>query len=298
MLGILALLVGTLSIGLTVLPSSIGDGGGSGPSEEPDRNLDDYTDERDLIVSDEHEDVLTSVLSEVEGPTPEPELIEGALRVDAGAGDDVVVGSSAADIIEAGDGDDVVAGGDGNDRVYLEEGDDVYGLSPYFEAYATEHLEALGVLEHGNDKIRGGAGDDMISDRFGSNRLIGNQGADLLVALDDESEEAPTPDIILGGFGNDQIHADEGDTIVGGRGQDTITLHLPTVTGEAAPQPIVIQDFFKNVDALELEGIGDGASVSIQDIEDGSGAQVLLDGVVVATVLGGAGLTLDDISGV
>jgi len=298
MLGILALIMGGLSIGLSVLPSFAGT---AGTADEADpgqgQDLDDYTDQSDLIVSDEHAEILGTILDVIDEPMPEPELVEGALRVNSGAGDDVVVGSSAADVIHSGDGDDVVAGGMGNDRIELGAGDDVYGLNPLLEDYEADHLQALGVLELGNDKVRGGVGDDSLSDRFGSNRLIGNQGDDTLVGLDDASEAQATPDILLGGFGDDHIHADEGDVVVGGRGVDTITLHLSPTMGDADPQPIVIEDFAQGVDKLELEGLNDGSDLGIRDMEDATGAEVLLDGKVVARVLGGAGLTLGDVLG-
>lgn len=295
MLGIFALLLGSISLGLSALPSMIGGDAPGGGDAEPPSGLDTFTDETDILVSSEHSGVVEQLMETEEFPV-EPELIEGPLRVDTGGGNDVVVGGAAPDEIHAGDGDDLVGGGDGNDRVELGAGNDVYGVNPFLEDYDPEHLVALGVLELGNDTVRGGVGDDAISDRFGSNRLIGNQGADLLIGLDDESEEEPTPDVILGGFGYDHIHADEGDIVEGGRGLDTITLHLPRTDGETPPQPITITDFFKGVDTLILEGVGTDAEVALTDIEDGSGAVITLDGVEVVRVLGGAGLTLDDLN--
>ncbi|PTX54875.1 hemolysin type calcium-binding protein [Litoreibacter ponti] len=295
MLGILALIVGSLSFGLTALPSLAGGNSGDDPSTGPDADLEPFTDQSDLVVSDEHADTLEDVLAEFDDSLPDPTRIDGALRIDTGAGDDVVVGGGEADIIAAGDGDDLVAGGAGNDRVDLGHGDDTYGLNPFLEDYEPEHLRALGLLELGDDTVRGGAGNDTLSDRFGANRIIGNQGADLLIGLDDDSEAVPTPDLIRGGFGNDTIHADEGDTVQGGRGADTITLYLPPAIGDAEPQPIIIEDFVANLDSLDLDGLDDASDVTIRDIEDGSGAEILLYDKVVARVLGGADLTLAEI---
>jgi Ca2+-binding RTX toxin-like protein len=74
------------------------------------------------------------------------------LTLDAGAGNDTVLGSQGADTILGGDGNDFVLGDNGNDVALLGAGDDVFQWEP----------------GDGNDTIEGGAGSDMLL-FFGSN---------------------------------------------------------------------------------------------------------------------------------
>ncbi len=72
-------------------------------------------------------------------------------QVDAGDGNDTVIGSVASDSLRGGDGDDLLIGGDGADNLYGDKGDDVLiGGDGNDSFYASD----------GNDSYRGGAGSD------------------------------------------------------------------------------------------------------------------------------------------
>ncbi len=92
--------------------------------------------------------------------------------IDAGSGDDTVLGRAGNDLILGGTGDDTLRGGDGDDEVDGEDGDDlVYG-------------------DHGNDVVRGGDGSDyveggwspLISSEIGD-IICGGKGDDALAAF-------------------------------------------------------------------------------------------------------------------
>ena len=70
----------------------------------------------------------------------------------AAAGDDIVTGGSADDMIFTNDGDDIISGGDGDDTLFGEAG---------------------------NDIISGGNGDDIIDGGTGRDILFGGEGLDI-----------------------------------------------------------------------------------------------------------------------
>jgi Ca2+-binding RTX toxin-like protein len=132
------------------------------------------------------------------------------------SGDDVIIGTPAADMIDGRGGDDVICGragadvilgGAGNDRLFGEDGADV---------------------------IRGNEGSDMLSGGFGGDRLLGGIDADTLLGGRgddylggfggaDTIDGGPGDEIIFGGFGADRIDGGSGDdTIYGLVGNDTI----------------------------------------------------------------------------
>jgi hypothetical protein len=99
-------------------------------------------------------------------------------RVDAGDGNDLLVGGPAAERLFGGGGDDELRGGDGND---LLDGD------------------------LGADRIYGGGGDDTLRDSSATNDLLdGGAGRDEIVA------DGPCFSIGCDPGGNDTIHAVDG----------------------------------------------------------------------------------------
>ena len=119
--------------------------------------------------------------------------------IDAGAGDDVVLGA---------DDDDTIIGGSGDDYLDGEEDDDV--------------IEG----NTGNDTLRGGQGDDSLSGGQGMDTLLGDSGNDTLRGNrdDDELYGGTGDDLLDGGGQNDLLDGGEGDdTLRGGRGNDTLT---------------------------------------------------------------------------
>lgn len=116
-----------------------------------------------------------------------------------GAGNDTITSGLGADNLNGGDGADLIAAGDGNNTVVGGTGADT--------------ISAGG----GNDTIDGGDGDDMITAGGGSNTVLGGLGSDNITT-------GAGNDSIDGGEGNDTITAGGGnDTIIGGLGDDLIT---------------------------------------------------------------------------
>ena len=146
------------------------------------------------------------------------------IRVDAGAGDDLVglwdipvptellggdgndalAGGAGPDHLRGGDGEDSLSGTDGEDRIETDDGDDF----------------ADG--DAGSDTILGGAGDDILDGRAGDGDVVaGGDGRDLVAGGrgDDQLEGGADDDALLGGAGRDSIGTGLGeDDVFGGGG--------------------------------------------------------------------------------
>lgn len=107
-------------------------------------------------------------------------------EIDAGAGNDTILGTRNADMISGQDGNDSVLAGGGRDIIFGGEGDDILTGG------------------QGDDSIEGGAGDDFIFGALGRDTATGGDGADRFYAS---------------GRSNDQMRIldynyDEGDFLV------------------------------------------------------------------------------------
>jgi Ca2+-binding RTX toxin-like protein len=163
-----------------------------------------------------------------------------------GSGDDLVIGSAAANTISTGagadavlpgPGDDVVDLGTGPDRVTADAGpdgsDELTGSADALLDYSARAAgiqvdlaagEATGPAgEHdlltGFSQVTGGDGADVLIGSSAADQLDGGPGADRLVG-------GPGPDTLLGGDGNDRFGQgaapDGADRIGGGPGLDTV----------------------------------------------------------------------------
>lgn len=110
-------------------------------------------------------------------------------RIIGGSGNDLRIGTGAADEIFGFGGIDLLRGSGGNDRIEGGDGpDSLYG-------------------DQGNDRIEGGDGDDLIRGGRGNDTLDGGDGRDMIRA----------------DLGNDFILASEDDDYIdGGDGFDTV----------------------------------------------------------------------------
>ena len=143
-------------------------------------------------------------------------------NVTGGSGNDVLVGTSLANVIIGGAGDDQVTGGLGNDTIdggpgndTLDGGSDVDWLV-YTSATAgvTISLAVLGT------QVTGGAGNDSIT---GFENLLGS-------GFDDSLTGTAFANIIQGAAGNDTIDGGDGDdTLDGGDGIDTLSYGSATI---------------------------------------------------------------------
>lgn len=119
-----------------------------------------------------------------------------AVRIDGGAGDDVIQGGGGRDLIDGGAGRDVIRGG--GDRDLIRGG-------------------------LGADSLFGGGGDDVLYGLEGQDRLRGEGGRDYLDggADADAAWGGSGRDILSGGRGADRLDGGSGaDTLAGGRDAD------------------------------------------------------------------------------
>jgi Ca2+-binding RTX toxin-like protein len=197
--------------------------------------------------------------------------LTGITRIDAGAGNDSIVGSALADTIVGGAGDDALAGGGGNDvfQVGLDAGRDAYdggagtdqitatannvviGISSITGIETISGGKFSGVVVAGTDaadlldfsgvalsaiaRIEGGAGTDTLTGSGAADRIYGGSGADA----------------VLGGAGADILRGDAGaDTLVGGVGKDQF--QYTSVKDSLVGQADVIRDFARGEDKIDL----------------------------------------------
>lgn len=136
--------------------------------------------------------------------------------VQAGAGNDILVGGDLADtfdgegdndLMAGGQGDDTLSGGEGNDTILGNEDDDA------LNGNAGQDSLRGGA---GNDRLVGGAGNDTLRGDGGDDTLFGNEGVDLLVG-------GAGDDSVVGDIGNDTLRGDAGnDTLLGGDDADLL----------------------------------------------------------------------------
>lgn len=193
--------------------------------------------------------------------------------------DDVILANGGNDTVFAGEGDDLVEGGAGDDRIFLEGGNDVIGVTSFLD-------------DAGDDLIRGGDGDDLLIDNIGSNTVYGELGSDGIDVLDYEEDgelaEEASPDFAHGGYGEDTIWADNGDTVTTGAQADLVEVVRTT---ENAEDVVRITDFNPEEDTLELTWVGEDRDETMVDlVEADEGVLVSYDGIDMA-LLEGVNLT-------
>lgn len=173
--------------------------------------------------------------------------------LDAGKGDDLLIGSSSRDMLLGGEGADTLAGGNGDDFL---GGDEIGGI-PNADWSFTTDLQTNGLMllktfkaglnddieDGGDDVMYGGAGNDMLWGSFGNDYLSGDSGNDILDGNDGndtlfggtgddflagDSRDASGnlgkgADYLDGGDGNDQLIGSAlNDVLIGGDGNDTL----------------------------------------------------------------------------
>lgn len=118
--------------------------------------------------------------------------------VEAGAGDDRVVGKAGADLFDGAGGNDTLTGDAGNDQ--LNGG---AGLDRLDGGIGTDVLDG----GEGNDRLTGGAGNDSLIGGAGRDMLTGGEGNDRFLFRDGDFGGA-TPsaaDVVLGWNAGDRI---------------------------------------------------------------------------------------------
>ena len=139
----------------------------------------------------------------------------------------------------------------------------------------------------GDDTLSGGDADDILSCGVGSDTFDGTFALDPAVNLDDED----AADLLDGRAGDDVMVYGAGDIVTGGSGADRF------IGGSSigADNPATITDFDPAEDVLSLfisddPGMTTDPVISVTDFTDGTGADIAMDGVVVASVEGAQGL--------
>ena len=199
-----------------------------------------------------------SICIRADGVSPDLYDILGDVTIDAGPGDDYVLGSPGPEFVDAGDGrdfiragagDDWLSGGAGQDEIWAQAGDDfVFGEDGHDFLHAGP----------GNDEVDAGRGDDVVFGGKGEDFMLGGLGYDVMRGGKDSDTiyanglEFPGPgsvadvpdtdgnelygggaadflvgssgdDVLRGGNGQDGVFGQEGDDFIrGGNGEDVI----------------------------------------------------------------------------
>ena len=178
-------------------------------------------------------------------------------------GTDTLAGQMGNDMLAGGAGNESLVGGEDDDSLSGDDGDDVL----------------LG--DHGNDLLSGGLGADDLAGGAGNDQLAG--GADDGAA-----------DTLYGQDGDDILDLGAGDYAAGQEGADSFVLHDYVAGSPTA----VISDFEMGQDRLILiydAGLHPTPDVTFEEDPETGDATLVLDGVPLATVLGGAGMDLSAI---
>ena len=232
-------------------------------------------------------------------------------KIDAGAGNDTITGSTGADTILGSVGDDILAGGLGNDTfqytgttngfdavdggggtdtISALAANTVIGLSSLtgVEAITGGSFAGVYIAGSGNadilnfqtvtltaiTRVEGGAGNDTITGNSAANTLWGGLGNDTL----------------NGDTGNDILVGDDGDDIlIGGAGNDTLTggIGIDTADYTAATANLTI-----SLAVTTAQTVATGESDTLATIENlfgGSGNDTLTGSTVANVLKGGAG---------
>jgi Ca2+-binding RTX toxin-like protein len=241
-----------------------------------------------------------------------------AVTVDAGAGNDTVVGTTGNDVLLGGDGNDLLDGQQGNDVVFLGAGDDRFNWDP---GDGSDTIEG----QDGRDEVE--ANGSAISERFEASangarvRFTRDVAAILLDLNDVEIVDVNTlggTDLVtvndLAATDVSQVEVDLAGTLAGTSGDaqadnvvvsgtvgdDVIELAGSTgsasVVGLAAPVTITGTEAANDrvtVNALNGDDLVDGSDLTAAAIKfsanGGDGADVLIGGSGNDTLLGGAG---------
>jgi Ca2+-binding RTX toxin-like protein len=174
---------------------------------------------------------------------------EGGNRIEGGGGKDDIEGKGGDDYLRGGNGwdkvdggadDDIIEAGNGGDRSFGGDGDDLIFTNAYNR----------NAFYSGEDKVWGGAGNDVIIGDDGVDIIYGGAQHDLIIG-------GGGADKLNGQWGNDYIIVDGADEVRGGGGRDWIN-----ATAEGA-------------DATIFFGADDGHD-HIQKAADGSGVQKIV----------------------
>ena len=293
-----------------------------------DAETDSGTSNGDLLTDGDETD---SPPDSTDNPVPDPEdmVLTGSDGIDTmagnggndtmsgGDGNDLMDGRDGNDDITGGSGGDAMHGGTGNDVLMGEDGDDdLQGEGDDDLLSGGTGSDALAGCD-GDDSLSGGDGADSLNGGDGDDDLTGGIGGDTLVGGfgDDVLDGGADTDLLQGGYGNDTLNGhDDGaatlDYLNGGDGDDVMQLGGSDMGYGAAGADTfaldgqatgvaTISDYNPAEDRIQVEydaATHPDPTLSVEtDGADPTSALILLDGMVLAHVVGGAGLAASDI---
>ena len=204
-----------------------------------------------------------------------------------GSGDNsTIVGDNYDNIIRARGGDDLVFGLNGSDRLIGGRGSDhLIGDSISTQKDFDDYGQLLKVGLR-NDILKGGVGDDILVDQYGSDKLKGGKGNDTLISLSDSG--IPDENIKINPQNDDGNDLDKlrfirrffnpeafesNDRLTGGDGSDTFEWNLLI----NAPKSIVERNTTDGVINWGMNGVAGENNNYHDHWVDGIGRDVITD---------------------
>ena len=264
------------------------------------------TDPDETLTGADGDDILTG-----DGGDDSVTGADGGDLLGGRGGDDTLDGGDGNDWLHGGDGNDTLAGDAGNDDLHGEDGNDSLSGGLGYDTLAgdsgNDSLDAGAGDDSliggdgddtlsggdGNDAVTGGLGGDLAAGDAGSDTIDGNDGNDTLWGEDSTGGDDHSTDFLTGGAGDDLLRLGAGDYGNGGDGADQFVLD-DIHQGDPVAQ---ITDYNPQEDSLVVlydQSQHPDPALTVHTAEGSSDATVMLDGVAVANVQGGAGLTADD----
>ena len=207
-------------------------------------------------------------------------ILEGTTVLADGAIDNPtappIFGTLEADTLEIGEFGDRVIGFDGDDVISFAAGEDTTGRDMDVMGGSGDDTITLGL---GGDSVQGGLGADTIFSGGDSDEFYGGYCNDILNSAGDPA------DTVFGGAGDDTFYADGGDALIGGTGANEYNINF----SDPAATAVAIDDFDPateqlNIDvSLTLDAV---PTITYEIAASGSGTNLLVDGNVVAFLVG------------
>ncbi|RLP23629.1 cadherin-like domain-containing protein [Mesorhizobium sp. YM1C-6-2] len=161
--------------------------------------------------------------------------------VETGAGDDELLGSSAAEMLLGNEGDDYIAGEDGDDVVDGGDGcDTLSGGEGEDEVYAGAGDDTVaGDLDGANDTYDGGGGIDTIDYSAATASISFDLVSGTISGVEVGEDTISNFEVFLGGSGDDHFKGNAGGTFSGGGGNDIFEFEALSAAGQRVAYEIL-----------------------------------------------------------
>jgi Ca2+-binding RTX toxin-like protein len=187
-----------------------------------------------------------------------------------------IFGTLEADTLEIGEFGDRVIGFDGDDVISFAAGEDTTGRDMDVMGGSGDDTITLGL---GDDSVQGGLGADTIFSGGDSDEFYGGYCNDILNSAGDPA------DTVFGGAGDDTFYADGGDALIGGTGANEYNINF----SDPAATAVAIDDFDPATEQLNIDvslALDAVPTITYEIAASGSGTNLLVDGNVVAFLVG------------